>query len=444
MIHFVLNFIVIVGAITLLGLILTSIAPFVDESNASRVRAKVESFWFSIALLDTPQQVGRTLRVLGAQMRTAIPTFMKAFWIFLFAMFLVVCYENSSSTVDKDFNTELTSDFNFILRTYYAELGSPGDLFCKAHPSVCTKYEDNGWRKELSRVEVLEDSYHDLINDLNKNHSLLLVLLADLSALLAIIGLAIPLSASLFVSFHLTLWLLSIVTSSRIKLLLIFMLDIFVAFLLPIVLLNIALIISGFAMVFMGGGLWDFTGFTKATYLSLVLGRSLYDLDIVFALQILPAYVVYSFYSLLTLIVTIVALVWLFITILVPNRLVSFIGDTWKVLHLDFSPSFLDGVVNWAIIVDLSYSFTFIGVALTLVFLQRWSAGRGIVLNMAQTAAEHPKGPIFAIGAGLSWLAAAIRTLFHGSLRILVQSARATTPEPGAAGRRAARTTPIY
>lgn len=403
----------LVGFATFLGLVLTSLAPFVEESDARQLRSRIEEFWVSLADLTTPEKVGTALKALRRRFRQRIPIFLKLFWFFLFVMFVFVCVENSGDVVHRNLTQAIRGNFDLVDNLYYFEIAKGDKLFCAAHQDICTDGNtDDAWRKEMSRLALLEDSYYDLVEKLSTNNPILLIVIGDLAALLVLIILAIPLSISLLASFNFTLWLLSQVTSSAIRLFIMLILDISVAVLAPLVLLNIGLFIGATLIVFLPGGLWDFSGFKVANLTSLCLGSAAFAIDITFIHQIIPAYFLRAFYSVSILLLAVIYDTIILIMVVIPTRLSSFVSDTWKVIHSDFSTDYLNGAVNWAIIVDMSYSFSLIILAITVVCLRRWSVGRRITLNIVQWFAEHPKGPIFALGQALSGLAAAVAGLW--------------------------------
>jgi hypothetical protein len=224
----------VIGFVTLLGLILTSIAPFIEESDANHLRSRFETFWISIADLTTPEQVGTALRALRRHFRQRIPIFLKLFWSCLCVMFIIVCWENSSDAVHSDYTQAIEADFTLVANMYYLEIAKGENVFCNAHRDICTDMTGNEWRNELTRVALLEDSYHDLVEQLYKNNPVVLIVIGDLSVFLVLVTLAVPLSVSLLASFNVTLWLLSRVTSSAIRSLTMIVLDICVAVLAPL------------------------------------------------------------------------------------------------------------------------------------------------------------------------------------------------------------------
>jgi hypothetical protein len=92
----------------------------------------------------------------------------------------------------------------------------------------------------------------------------------------------------------------------------------------------------------------------------------------------------------------------------------NFMGDTWKVAHFDFSPTYIDGAINFAIVTDLLYSLLFFLPGLGIVLLQRWPFGQRTFLNIIQWFPEHPKGPIFAMSKMFLGFASEVRKWWRG------------------------------
>jgi hypothetical protein len=96
------------------------------------------------------------------------------------------------------------------------------------------------------------------------------------------------------------------------------------------------------------------------------------------------------------------------------HTVISFVSDTWKAVHFDFSTGYVGGAINWAIIVDIFYSSIFFIPGLAMVLVQRWQFGQRFFLKGVQLVAEHPQGPIYAIGSGFTWLGSAVGKLLRG------------------------------
>jgi hypothetical protein len=103
-----------------------------------------------------------------------------------------------------------------------------------------------------------------------------------------------------------------------------------------------------------------------------------------------------------------------FLGAMIYHTAISFVSDTWKAVHFDFSTGYVSGAINWAIIVDIFYSAVFFIPGLAIVLVQRWQFGQRFFLKGVQLVAEHPQGPIYAIGSGFTWLASAAGKFVRG------------------------------
>jgi hypothetical protein len=286
--------------------------------------------------------------------------------------------------------------------------------FCVNHQKDCAQFGDKlAWRHEVSRIAQLESAYDKLLPDLEQHQPFWLEVAADATAALVIALLAIPLSLSLLLSFNCTLWLLSSITSSSWKLAAILLLDALVALIAPAVLVNIAVYLAIQVGVNAAGGLIDFSSFDSANIATLISGYSAYTVNLSFILLTGTSWLMYVTpdWS-VRLLVFVVQL--LFLGIAIYQTVLGFISDTWKAMHLDFSTGYVRGAINWAIIVDIFYSAIFFIPGLAIVLVQRWQFGQRVFLKGLQLVAEHPEGPIDAIGSALSWFASAVAKLLRG------------------------------
>lgn len=403
--------------ITFIGVAVTALDQFVDASDKEIIRQKLVNFWVSTAELSTFASVGRVLKSRYRQMKRNIPMFLRLYWFMLLVMFVVICVENHNRTTDeieKDFIGSITTDFSILANNYYIEAVPNYDGFCDKYQKNCATLGDElAWRHEVSRIAQLESSYDELLPNLEKQTPLLLEVAADAAAALVIVLLAIPLSLSLLLSFNCTLWLLSSITSSSWKFYAILFLDAFVALLAPVVLLNIFVYIWIQIAVYMAGGLIDYSAFNSANIFTLIIGSAAYILNLNFATLTATTWFMYMTPDwTVRLLVFLLQLFLLGVSIY--STIISFVSDTWKAVHFDFSTGYVGGAINWAIIVDMFYSAIFFIPGLAIVLVQRWQFGQRMFLKSVQLVAEHPKGPIYAVGIGFTWLASAAVKLSRG------------------------------
>jgi hypothetical protein len=255
-----------------------------------------------------------------------------------------------------------------------------------------------------------EDSYNELISSISQTDPFLLRVATTASAALVILFVALLLSISLLISFHLTLFVLSIITKSTFQFILIVAADLITALAIPPLLLNILLYASGAILLIFARGMIDYSTFTTANVPNLIVATSgvlsLVPLALP-AATILISYFVFTSSG-----------AWggsaLFINIiyhLTYVRILSFFEDTWKVIHFDFGVGIIDSAVNWAIFTDVLYSIFFLVPALAIIIVQRWSFGRRMFLNLVLWVSAHPKGVIFACGEMMLSFVSAIRQL---------------------------------
>lgn len=234
-----------------------------------------------------------------------------------------------------------------------------------------------------------------------------------MTAAIVIVLLVIPLSFSLLLSFNCTLWLISSITSSSWKLFVILLVDALVTLIAPAVLLNIFIYFGIQAGVYIAGGLVDYSSFNSANILTLSMGLAAYLINLSFIGLTDTSWFMYMTPDWIArLIVFVIQLFFLGLNIY--HTVAGFVFDTWKAVHFDFSTGYVAGTINWAIVVDIFYSAVFLIPGLLIVLVQRWAFGQRMVLNCIQLIAEHPIGPVYAIGSGLSWLAGATAKLFTG------------------------------
>jgi hypothetical protein len=374
------------AVITAIGLAFRWLDPFIEDGDKERLKRKFEELRLSVAELGTRESVAKAIKSRYGYMKRTIPLFLSLYWLFLFIMFIITCADNykmDSKDIQINFTQTANLDFSFLANERYGEAIQDIKLFCLHRPDDCEKYGDElAWRKDVSRIANLEGSYNDLLNELSKN-PFWLRLAADASAALVIAFMAIPLSFSLLVSFNLTLWLLSKVTSSSFKLIAIGVLDIFIAVVMPVVLLSLFMLIGTYVSVIAIGGFMDFTYFDTVNITTLIVGQSamLFNLNLLVLTG--PAWFVYAVADWGVRIVYLIIQIFLLASFM-RLTIVNFIGDTWKVAHFDFSPAYTDGVINFAIITDLLYSLWFFLPAFGIVLIQRWPSGQRTLLKIVQ------------------------------------------------------------
>jgi hypothetical protein len=176
---------------------------------------------------------------------------------------------------------------------------------------------------------------------------------------------------------------------------------------------HIFMLVGSYIAVIAIGGFIDYTYFDTASTMTLILGESAMLLNLSLFLFMAPAWLVYNVPDWGARILFLRYQSELLRQAVYIN-ITNFFGDTWKVAHFDFSPSYTDGVVNFAIVTDLLYSLVFFLPALVMVLFQRWPFGQRTFLNIIQWFPEHPKGPIYAISRMFLALASTASKIWRG------------------------------
>jgi hypothetical protein len=312
-------------------------------------------------------------------------------------MFVIVCkgnYADGTKNLEQLLRLPTTLDFNIRENLAHLEVTNrPAN--CSEH---CRTFDELAWLDKVVRLVNLEDSSDHLLRDLSENHSFWLQLVADTTDALVIVILAIPLSLSLLFSFHFTLWLLSKITSSSFKLTIVLCPDMFVAIAAPLILFTAFMLVGALIGISLVGGFVDFTYFDEASVTTLIVGES--SMLVTLALHGLLVIVLDAWRSWQGLLLLLQLPI---LNVIIYTTAVQFIFDTWKVAHLDFSPGFTEGAVNFAIDTDILYSLVFVAPGLGIVFIQRWPFGQRTFLNFIEWIADHPQSPIYAFGTILLW-----------------------------------------
>ena len=179
------------------------------------------------------------------------------------------------------------------------------------------------------------------------------------------------------------------------------------------VLLNIFLYLAIQIGVYVAGGLIDYSAFDSVNIFTLIIGFTAYFINLNFVTLTGTSWFMYMT-SDWTVRLIVFVLQLFFLGASIYHTVISFVSDTWKAVHFDFSTGYVSGAINWAIIVDIFYSAVFFIPGLAIVLIQRWPFGQRMILKSIQEIAEHPKSPIYAIGSALSWFGSSLGKLFRG------------------------------
>jgi hypothetical protein len=165
--------------------------------------------------------------------------------------------------------------------------------------------------------------------------------------------------------------------------------------------------------VYVAGGLIDYSAFDSVNIFTLTIGFAAYIINLNFVTLTGTSWFMYMTPD-WTVRLIVFALQLFFLGASIYHTLISFVSDTWKAMHFDFSTGYVSGAINWAIIVDIFYSAVFFIPGLAIVLVQRWPFGQRMILKGIQEIAEHPKSPIYAIGGALTFFASAVGDLLRG------------------------------
>ena len=269
--------ITLVGTLVFVGVLLETIEQFIDGSDKARIRAKIEDFWLFTSELTTHDSVREAIKARRYRMRKKyIRFFIKLYFFFLIIVLLSACigvFNSNTKQIADDYRLSVNIDFWFLDQMSYLDVSSNFETECKGN-SRCIANSYSLWLKEISRLATSEIDYNEVIDHLVESNSSLLKIALATEILITLLIVAVPLVISLFISFHLTLWLLSIVTKSSLGILLIIIIDFSIAVIMPPLLLNIMINIGTLIIgLYLNSGLIDFSRFAHADLTALVYGR---------------------------------------------------------------------------------------------------------------------------------------------------------------------------
>jgi hypothetical protein len=246
--------------------------------------------------------------------------------------------------------------------------------------------------RSISKLGEVKASLARFLDENERNVFKMRVFSSIIGALVPLI-LALPLTAGLFVSFNLTLWLLSRLTQSRLAALAVVAFDVLLALVMPTIVSGVLLTILVFAIVFSFDTLPDYSMFQNPTWITLTISS---------------ASVLLGFYLSTPVVVALFTKEFPF-EFIGPSYIVSTIAgyaydnakslfvDIGRIVKFDFDIGPAETLINYAIGIDLLFSLVYIVPCLLLVLMQRSDLTRKILLNIMQWVAEHPKGPLIAL-----------------------------------------------
>jgi hypothetical protein len=213
----------------------------------------------------------------------------------------------------------------------------------------------------------------------------------------SLIIIAVPLTISLLISFNITLWMLSKITSSSATLTIMVVADLFLALIMPPLILTIILFIFALCAMFMTGELIDYSTFDNVNLWNFSISSLGLSFTGALLFPTISAWVIYNTPGVLWHII--VAVLTIGITLYL--QITQFISDLTQVIRLNARIDVVHSAINWAIIVDITYSLYYIVPSILFVFSQRSDVGRDVILDRILSIADHPKGALYAIGENL-------------------------------------------
>jgi hypothetical protein len=366
---------------------------------------KVEDFWFSTDQLDAIERMKEALQLRYATMQRSRIYFFRFFWL--------VCCVVAFGTIVHEFFYSKTSE---VISTYKSAAAlniklkwdfwfgwayrNISDIhYFTVRPSDCFGDASEDWYARLRDLYLLGERYTRLFDQLGVHHALPLRAATAVATFLEAAEVSFIASGALFMSFRITLWLLSRATSSTLKLTLMVFGTIIIAVVMPPLIISTVMQIFWLTTVFATGGIVDFTSFSNPNWFTITLVSNYLLFGFTQPLAVAYAQLTY----LLPTAGKFIAFYFFGwpIVIMTYNRTIGFFSEVWKALHLDFTGVLGDAVVNWAIVTDLLFSLSYLLPAFALVALHRNLRARTTVLTFLAYLSEHPRGVLIAMTDGI-------------------------------------------
>ncbi len=397
----------IAAVLVAIGFMISVVNRLIGDNRREVLRARVTDFWFRTASLEAHEQFQAAVRSRYQNMRSLRVTFIKVFLIISALLFCDSVYNALTTDFADQLKTRqeiVKTDFNFRRSVLYGSVyveksvatEEEIDVFAESKP-----FDDDGtscipgegakalaglahlYRVEGNVVKFLEENEND------EWRTRLTSIGSDFITL-AVFGLI--LSISLFLSFNLTLWLLSKFTGSKLRTFLIVMADLLIAVLLPPFLYSLTIMAFVYTIISFHGGVVDYSTFENPTWTTLIISEASIALTLQFVRPVVVALMTTQFPW---------EVQWIFLPAVFEaaagnafQYLQTFIADTMRVVKFDFDVGVIESQVNYAIFVDLLFSLTYLVPCLALVGMQRSKLLREILLNAVQWVGDHPKGPL--------------------------------------------------
>jgi hypothetical protein len=397
---------IFMGFIVFVALLLMGVNELFDAGDKAAIKSRIENFWYFTAELSTAQKLSEAINFRRRATKRSIPSFLKLFWLLLLLVFLDSSwgvYNSELSDIRDNYNGAISIDLNLDNGIANGHL----TLAFGCPDPDCIEETYGSAFNELYRLRILAESYERIVDEASPN---LLKIVDTVTTALTIVIVGVPLSLGLLLSFNVTLYILSKITSSPVKLASMLLLDADVALMMPQIIFVVILYIFEIVAISTMGGLVDFSTFDDANLTTFILADSAVMFSASLILPVLFSWNLYHGTSILASLTDIPGTFYLSIY----SQIQAVVEDTWKFVHFDFGVGPVESAINWAIFTDLAYSLYFVLPAALLVWAQRWDLGRRMLLNLVEQAADHPKGSLYGFGTILLAWRVAITEIFSG------------------------------
>ena len=367
-----------------------------DRRDKERIKARILDFWIKTSDLALIDQVNSALEARYARTRSLRPKFIVLFWTFCgiaIAFAAIELLGQDAGELRKSFTETLKVNLDTDFRIRCSSLHGSED----EGQERCDPDKESNDSSEILRFRATRTKFLAFTTGLSDNS---LRMSAIISEIISAVIVAIPATFALYLSLKLTLWLLSRITRSGMKFLLLVVLDIFVAISMPPFLTSLMIVTVVALEVLVSGQILSTASFSEANWMTLTFGSALLQVNISFIWVALGFLVLTLLPSKLVAMFTVLAILNVPIA-LAAFRIQSFMEDVLKVLKFDFSTDLIQAVIDWAIFTDLLFSAFFLGPSLLLVIANRNGALRKAFLNLVMWIGDHAKGP-FVAGAELA------------------------------------------
>lgn len=395
---------VICGFLLVAGFSLHALDKIIDNRGRDAFRERVQRFWFRTAEMEFHEQFQLALVSRYSQMRSLQRLFMKGFLIIALlvaAAAIGITYfrpiEDLKGFRNRIVSVDFKSRYQNTMSDVLDQKDAPDFLDINGR---CFGGADTYDLMLFAHISRVQSKWVQFNTELQRNPSLFRLTEAIVEALTAIL-IAIPLAAGLLVSFNLTLWLLSRVTQSRLAAIAIVVGDVLLALIMPSLLTGLTIVIIVFLNYMTIGDLVDYYRLGNPSWINYVVA------SISVAMSILvPRYVSEAGLAAIDLSPwSVLPAALQTIAQFAYDNVRTLMIDLGRIIVLDptiFQLGTMETLINYAMAVDLLFSFFYIVPCLTLVLMQRSALTRRLFLNAVQWIAEHPKGPLVALSEVLT------------------------------------------